>query len=560
MFWRPHLLLEDTRPAPAASRCRRTRGRCRRATGDAIRRRARPWRRGAGSRPAGPRGCGAHGDVGEAGIRSAAAAKPRGCRGSGPRRRSRSGRRDDVGQAGAVRADDDGRERELRQLAPRAPGAAPRRRRASRGPPGAAPPPPSWLAMARVPVRRRTRTSTGLAAARSASAPSACRSARINRATSAASTRRASAAVRWLHAAGAGTSAAANGPGAVVTRLRGAPRSPSSATIAGRVWVRVVPRGGVRGVAPRRAARGGSTPTAPCAPRAGPGAVTRTSAAGGDGVPGSGPSGSGCRAGSGRRRRRRPGRRRLRPALMVSRRQRRERRRVGRRLRPGAAGAREERSPGRSTRARRRRARPRPAPRRPARRRRLRAVPTEASPRRPSTRWPRGARHAPVAASQLHARHASAAARTAARARVRGPGRARVRVRGAPRPRAGRPRARRRTSPPAGAPGCRRPAARRPAPPLQPRRVPPSRRACDRSHRREQRATGVRPSPPDPATVAAAGGGIDTQVNARAGWPSPCAYRHAVAAEATGARDQQRASTTTASSCAMHAMPHEGQR
>ena len=35
---------------------------------------------------------------------------------------------------------------------------------------------------------------------------------------------------------GAGTSAAANGPGAVVTRLRGAPRSPSSATIAGRVW------------------------------------------------------------------------------------------------------------------------------------------------------------------------------------------------------------------------------------------------------------------------------------------------------------------------------------
>ena len=36
------------------------------------------------------------------------------------------------------------------------------------------------------------------------------------------------------------------------------------------------------------------------------------------------------------------------------------------------------------------------------------------------------------------------------------------------------------------------------------------------------------------ATVAAAGGRTDTQVNARPGWPSPCAYRHAVAAEATG--------------------------
>ena len=58
--------------------------------------------------------------------------------------------------------------------------------------------------------------------------------------------------------------------------------------------------------------------------------------------------------------------------------------------------------------------------------------------------------------------------------------------------------------------------------------------ACDRSHRREQRATGVRPSPPDPATAAAAGGRIDTQVNARPGSPSPCAYKHAVAAPTTG--------------------------
>ena len=65
------------------------------------------------------RGRRAHGDVGEA-ERLAECFKAPGVVAEADLDDGRAaGRRDDVGQAGAVRADDDGRPRELRQLAPR---------------------------------------------------------------------------------------------------------------------------------------------------------------------------------------------------------------------------------------------------------------------------------------------------------------------------------------------------------------------------------------------------------------------------------------------------------